>query len=458
MVGLTSGPGAGCAPTYRSLPSEDEIPCLASLKGSAAALPHRSIRVPVRPASGSPIRLAFHETGAGDRGRLVVLLHGVFSDSRLWRFVRGDLGRDHDLVAIDMPGSGGSDRPDPAALGPGGYTPAAMARSVLLALREYLAGRPSAPRLTLAGHSLGGTVILSMFGDPKLRGDFRDVLGAVDSVVLLAPADLAADPDPDTPGPTVFGELTALTDLKVCLAGLLGVLRERAAAAAWEGVTEPGRGLREEADRTIEILRDGPRRRAMQAMILQATPRSRPAIEAIRRGYAATDVPALVLSGDRDDVSPPRRVRALATRLPVAQFQVVPAAKHSLPIERPRTVSRLIRVHQGRISTPRHPRKPGVRPPAKTKIPIIYRCQHGSGHHRGPCLTISTEQSTQAATADETLPMRSRSVVPLDPEDDATGAGPIRLLKKYPLGVTFEPGVIVVSTACRSSPSAESRI
>lgn len=52
-------------------------------------------------------------------------------------------------------------------------------------------------------------------------------------------------------------------------------------------------------------------------------------------GLAATQVPATVLVGTRDLLTPPRSARALAAAWPDAELTVLPGAGHMLPIERP---------------------------------------------------------------------------------------------------------------------------
>jgi len=52
--------------------------------------------------------LAYRELGAGPP---VLLLHGWPTSSYLWRRVLGPLARRHRVVALDLPGFGGSDKP-----------------------------------------------------------------------------------------------------------------------------------------------------------------------------------------------------------------------------------------------------------------------------------------------------------------------------------------------------------
>ena len=128
------------------------------------------------------------------------------------------------------------------------------------------------------GHSLGGTIVLWILADPVLRRQFPEVIGAVDGVVLLAPVDLTARPDFDG---SVFDQLAHVSGLEICLADVSGALREQAAVGARESVVDPRRAAREDADWAVEILRDTGRRRAMQAMLLQADPAAQPSLDRI---------------------------------------------------------------------------------------------------------------------------------------------------------------------------------
>lgn len=332
-VGCSSG-------AYRSLLDENDVPDLAALKQSAADLPQRTDRVTVAfRDSGKPVEVAVRRVGGGSRARTILLLHGVFSDGGLWRFVAGDLGRDFDLLIPDLPGCGGSSHPDPGDLGLAGYGPTALARDVLTALRHETRGAPPGTHLTLVGHSLGGIILLRMFGDPALRREFADVMSRVDTVVLIDSADVT-----EKVSSPVFRSLAELPGWKVGLANLLGVLRGRAAEGTRDGVADPDRrALRQEADRTAAILLDAGRRRAMQAMLAQAAPAERAERDAIRKGYTSVTVPTLILWGERDEIFPSSMGRELAAALPRARLVIVPEAEHSLPIERPRRVAALIR-------------------------------------------------------------------------------------------------------------------
>ena len=89
------------------------------------------------------VRLRYVRAGTGPA---VVLLHGFASSIFTWRDVLPELARGHDVVAVDLPNSGGSAiRPD--------LPPAAYPRLVMGLMDRLGLGRAS-----LVGNSLGGGI------------------------------------------------------------------------------------------------------------------------------------------------------------------------------------------------------------------------------------------------------------------------------------------------------------
>jgi len=54
------------------------------------------------------------------------------------------------------------------------------------------------------------------------------------------------------------------------------------------------------------------------------------------------DVPALVVVGQEDELTPPSAARALADAIPLAVLTVIPSAGHLAPLEAPTAVSRVL--------------------------------------------------------------------------------------------------------------------
>jgi pimeloyl-ACP methyl ester carboxylesterase len=111
-----------------------------------------------------PLTLRYVRKGAGES---IVLLHGLASSIVTFRAILPDLARDHDVIAVDLPGFGGSEIPSDLTL--------ALLPEAVLALLDRL-GVHSA---TLLGNSLGGGVAAWIAAEHKERVD-RLVL--VDSV------------------------------------------------------------------------------------------------------------------------------------------------------------------------------------------------------------------------------------------------------------------------------------
>jgi len=333
----------GCASAYERLSRTGGRPEFSTRYDPGPGAHRTTVLVP-GPGHRPEARLAVTEAGDGRAERVLVFVHGVMSDARFWRFLGPKLAPDHDLIMIDLPGSGGSDAPDPRRVGDAAYAPPALAAAALEALRQRLAARSGPPpRVTLVGHSLGAHVILRMFSEPRLRDAYGDVLERVDGMVLFSCMDVAIEKDQPT-----FAVVRDTPEWAWSVAAVSGLLRGKAADATLEGVADRRRALRCEAKRLNEILADPARRRAAQAMIRAAVPtrNRRPdwrRIRVIEAGYARVDVPCLLVWGGRDDVLPESMGHKLRDQLPSARLCVIEDAMHSIPVEHPAAAAALIR-------------------------------------------------------------------------------------------------------------------
>ena len=341
-----------CASFYYELPPEEEISILRDLGPKGEDLPTKVLRYPVKLPSGISVEIAVEEKCGGDGQRLIVLIHGVLSDRRVWRYVVGSLGEYHDLLLVDLPGSGESDKPDPDVVGEEFYAPESLARATLEALRQYLRDQSTEKRITLMAHSLGGRVVLSMLSDPELREEYADVLEQVDSTVLLAGLDVRVERQYEE-----FRKVVELTDVEAMIGKLLGILSRECANVTYNGSPDPKRTPREVLDRLIEILSDSQTRHAHQAMLRQAVPLNpdgRPDFDKmfdLEEQYRNVDVPCLILWGARDETLPLSMGHKLADDLPQAWLTIFPSCSHALPSERPVLVSEMVRqfLAEGRI-------------------------------------------------------------------------------------------------------------
>jgi len=333
---------AGCASSEGFRP-EGAIPRCAGWLREGRAFPAVIVRERAGEAAGRPYEIEMEERGTGDRGRVLVLVHGALSDRRLWRFMVGRLAAEHDLLLVDLPGCGGSDRPVPADLGPRGYDPDTLAAAVLEAVGRRLRERGGDPAVTLVGHSVGSAVILRALGSPRLRREHADVLDRVDGAVLFSPPDCSyAKRDP------VFERILGLSSFKVALGNMLGLVRGGIAESLRNGVEEPGATPREELDRMWEILSDPERLAASQSIIRSAIPFTDDLqpdwkrIEALEADMDRVRVPCLVVCGGRDDAVPEALSFKIVRQLPDARLRILTRTGHSVPTERPEESSALI--------------------------------------------------------------------------------------------------------------------
>jgi pimeloyl-ACP methyl ester carboxylesterase len=112
----------------------------------------------------------------GGAGSPVILVHGLASSIYTWRHVWSALAADHDVVALDLPGFGGSEQPRD------------LSAEVLPRVVRGLADRLGIRRAALVGHSLGGCVAVMLAAEEQ---DRITRLALLDPAGFnLAPADL----------------------------------------------------------------------------------------------------------------------------------------------------------------------------------------------------------------------------------------------------------------------------
>lgn len=333
---------AGCGVNYSRLVSENSIPDLRDAKRATVDGGNHTVTATTQGADGQQVRMAVHELDGPVKDRVLVLIHGVLADHETWRFVAGNLARDHGVWLVDLPGCGQSDAPK--FVTPESYTCDDQAERTLESLRECLRTQGASTRLAMIGHSYGGTIILDMFGNASLRAKYADVLDRVDRLVMICPFDVAMS------GPSsIFREIADASRLKIGLASSTGILKDRVAAATIASVQDPARALREEADKRIEILRDPTKRLALQETLRRAVPWTREMrpdwdrIEPIEAAYSRVDRECLVIVGMRDEAIPASMGFKMAAQLPKAVLVPMPKVMHSPHIEAHERVASMIR-------------------------------------------------------------------------------------------------------------------
>jgi pimeloyl-ACP methyl ester carboxylesterase len=356
--------GGGCTSTYSRLKSEGEIPRFAPLVARATALRQFITRVPTTRPGEPVVNLAVTRTGnAHSDGPILVFVHGAFSDARAWRYMAGALGGDYTLWLVDLPGCGESDKPPVGSLASDGYGPTALADRLYQAVGRSLEADDGAARerpVVLVGHSLGALVVTRMLADPELRTRYANTRARVAGMFLVTPLDVAIE----KPVP-VLEAATHLGGLEVALGRLFGILRERLAEGVLYSYDDPGAAQREEVDRGIDIIRCAAKRQAMQAMVLQATPRRPggqrpdwPVVDELTGQYANIDVPTAIVCGAHDETLPSSMGYKLRAQIDGATLDVFPDCMHSPHLEHPQRCADVLTAFLRRVS-PRTRSAPG---------------------------------------------------------------------------------------------------
>jgi pimeloyl-ACP methyl ester carboxylesterase len=236
----------------------------------------------------------------------VVLLHAFPLDSAMYDPVRPALGQVCDLVTPDFPGFGGGPLPD------GEATLDAYADAVVAGLDAQ-----GLDRVVLGGTSMGGYTTMAVLRRHPQR---------VSAVLLLdtkASADAAAARDGRLAMAQELeseGSSQPLVDL--VFPKLLGTTT----VARRPEVTDRVRAA---------VAAASPRAAAWAQRAMAARPDS---FDTLR----ATTVPALVLVGEEDVLSPPTDAAAMAAAIPQATLAVVPEAGHLSPVEAPEAVAEVV--------------------------------------------------------------------------------------------------------------------
>jgi pimeloyl-ACP methyl ester carboxylesterase len=249
----------------------------------------------------------------GERPPLV-LVHGLLVTHHAFRAVLEPLAAERRVIALDLPGCGESDRPDPDAAE--GYALPWLAARVHEAL-----GALGVARCDLLGHSFGGAVVVELAtAVPALVRRLVLVDPVVFPMELPLSGRMAMLP---RLGPYLWKQLYRRAELRRYLGRVFStpeLLDERAVDVYWD-----------------RLGRDGGRE-AAHAMLMQMT-----RLESLGERLARVDVPTLVVWGDRDGLMPVETGERLVKLLPQGQLQVVEGCGHAVPEERPEALVELVR-------------------------------------------------------------------------------------------------------------------
>jgi 3-oxoadipate enol-lactonase len=227
----------------------------------------------------------------------IVFLHGVGSDKSVWHPQLAHFGHERRAIAFDYPGYGDS---DPA---PEGTTRDDYAAAILAAMQTL-----GIDRAHVCGLSLGGVVAIAMH-----HADARRCAS------LILADTFAEHPD----GRAIYDRsLAGSRDLRAMAEARVDVLIAQPA--------DPQ--VRREVVETMSRIDPAAYRSGAEAVWLADQ----------RERAAAIRVPALVLCGAEDRVTPPALSTALTQLIPSARYEAIEGAGHLSNLERPHEFNTLV--------------------------------------------------------------------------------------------------------------------
>jgi pimeloyl-ACP methyl ester carboxylesterase len=260
------------------------------------------VRNPVEKAEITLHGHRFRYRAAG-RGPLLVLVHGIAGSGASWEDVMLRLGEHYTVIAPDLLGHGESAKPR------ADYSLGAHAN----AIRDLL-GALGYERGTVVGHSLGGGVAMQFAYQFPER---------CERMVLVSSGGLGREVHPLLRAAALPGAEAVLPWL--CVAG-----RQSAAAMA----RALGRvGLRastdlEEIGRSFRSLEESSARQAFLHTVRGLIDLGGQRVSATDRLYLASELPVLIIWGERDPLIPVRHAREAHGRIPGSRLEVFPGAGH----------------------------------------------------------------------------------------------------------------------------------
>ncbi len=264
-------------------------------------LTHRSVRL-----HGREVALV-----VGGEGPTLLLIHGIGGDWRTWEPVLDGLARQHHVVAVDLPGHGGS------AKGAGDYSLGALA----CALRD-VGGVLGLERATVIGHSLGGGIAMQFAYQFPER---------CERLVLVSSGGLGPDVGlvlrlATLPGSELFLSLTAPAARSLInLAASTGrALRIRATADA------------EHYARAFAALAEPDTRAAFLGTLRGVVGTRGQLVDARDRLYLAQHMPTLIVWGERDAVLPVDHGHAAQQAMPGSRLEIFEDTGHLPQLDDPR--------------------------------------------------------------------------------------------------------------------------
>lgn len=261
---------------------------------------------------GRILRLAGGETQVLEKGPrrapAIVLLHCFACSLAWWQRMIPLLDRDHRVIALDLRGFGGSEKPG------SGYSMKDQAAFVAEALK-----RLGVHRATVVGHSLGGTVATAL---SEIPGDY------VGRLVIL-------DQAPNESFSKGLGFTAELSTVPVLGPALWQVTPDFAVKDGLEVAFAPGF---EVPDRFVDEFN----RMTYASYSSDDEEGDYMSAEPLDRRIERTGTPLLAIFGAEDQIYESEEALAAYAKVPGARTALIPGAGHSPNVEKPGRTAALV--------------------------------------------------------------------------------------------------------------------
>lgn len=306
----------------------------------------------VASGDGTALRAYVHGTTGPPT---IVLAHGYGLSSRFWHYQTRDLPPSFRVVAYDQRGHGSS-----ARAASGDYTPEALGADLDAVICATV---PAGERCVVVGHSMGGMSILA-YAEARGAALRERVAGAV--ICNSAASRLIAGSAWST-GVAALGAIEERIGLRALARGV-----GRGSGGGVDGGTRAGvrtNDLTFLLTRALSMHADAhPAHVAFVEQLLIDVPTDIKATLATTLGtldlsaaLRSMDVPTLVITGERDRLTPVAQSEGLVAALPDARLLVVDSVGHHAPLEAHVEVTGAIRSHAEAALRPRGGRRRSAR-------------------------------------------------------------------------------------------------
>lgn len=264
-------------------------------------------------------RVSYRETGRGNR-HTVLLVHGLAGSSQTWSSVLAPLGRHLHVLAPDLLGHGSSEAPRSGDYSLGGF--ATGLRDLLVAL--------DVERVTIVGHSFGGGVAM------QFAHQFPEY---TERVVLVSSGGLGHDLALALRAASLPGTELVLRSVASLTPRWMRRSVHRIAHAVGSVPASDVDGVHA----AWESFADRGTRGAFVHTARGALEPSGQRLDGAQRLHLLSEVPVLLVGGDRDRVIPIEHTLVAHDRLPGSRLEIVGGAGHFPHAEHPLRFAAMLR-------------------------------------------------------------------------------------------------------------------